>query len=185
MAKTTIIETSVFTNNAGITFQQYTSGKFAKVEPKADGKSKTTPIKQAEYEAEKAAHEAWLATQNPADNKDDGADKGEGTPEPKTETPKTKKHPTADAFLAKMPANTYVFERNNKGHIRIFKADGDKTAYAKLCPKKEGVNICPSKALREAQPEVAWEYHEGWASKYAYKAADWDEVATILNLDQA
>ena len=171
--------TFTFTTSAGITFNAYASGKFSKVE---NGKTKN--IKAAEYNDALVAYDAEQAAKNkPADNKTDTPKDGTDN---KTEgTPKVKKHPTADTFLAKMPADTYIFERNNKGHIRIFKADGDKTAYAKLCPKKDGVNICPSKALREAQPDVKWEYHEGWASKYAYKAADWDEVATILNLEQA
>lgn len=94
-----------------------------------------------------------------------------------TEAPKTRKHPTADAFLANIPA-TYIFRTNAKGHILISKAEGDKTAYARIRPLKDGAYIFPGKTLKATRSD--WEHHEGWANEYALKVANWDEVATVL-----
>lgn len=177
--------TFTFTTSAGITFNAYASGKFAKVE---NGKTKN--IKAAEYNDALVAYDAEQAAKNkPADNKtdtpkDDGTDnKTEGTPEPKTDTPKAKTHPTADAFLARIPKDTYIFRTNNKGHILISKADGDKTAYARIRPLKDGAWIFPGKELKATRED--WEYHKGWANEYALKVTNWDEVATVLNLEKA
>lgn len=96
------------------------------------------------------------------------------------EAPAEKKastHPTADAFLAKIPA-TYIFRTNNKGHILISKADGDKTAYARIRPLKDGAYIFPGKTLKATRSD--WEFHEGWANEYALKVGDWTEVAEVL-----
>lgn len=106
----------------------------------------------------------------------------EPTPEAPAEK-KERKHPTADAFIAAAPS-TYIFTVNNKGHIRVFKTqddkDADKACYCKLNPLKDGVWVLPRKDLKAARPDIAWEEKEGWASKFAYKAADWTEVAEIL-----
>lgn len=96
------------------------------------------------------------------------------------EAPAEKKagtHPTADAFLAKIPA-TYIFRTNKKGHILISKADGDKTAYARIRPLKDGAYIFPGKTLKATRSD--WEFHEGWANEYALKVGDWAEVAEVL-----
>ena len=107
----------------------------------------------------------------------------EPTPEAPAEK-KERKHPTADAFLADIPKDKYIFKVNNKGHIRIFKTQDDlddgKSCYVKLNPLKDGVWVLPRKDLKAARPDIAWEEKEGWASKYAYKAADWNEVAEVL-----
>lgn len=100
----------------------------------------------------------------------------EPTPEAPAEK-KERKHPTADAFLAKIPA-TYIFRTNNKGHILISKADGDKTAYARIRPLKDGAYIFPGKTLKATRSD--WEFHEGWANEYALKVGDWAEVAEVL-----
>lgn len=139
--------------------------------PKAD----FMPIYEA-YTAEQKA----LAEQT----KPEASAPADPEPTPTPEAPKTRKHPTADAFLADIPKDKYIFKVNAKGHIRIFKTqeacDNDKACYVKLNPLKDGVWVLPRKDLRAARADIAWEEKDGWASKYAYKAADWNEVATIL-----
>lgn len=143
-----------------------------------DGKS----IKKADFEA------AEVEAKTEADLKAAQA-KAPETPAPapapeKDEAPAEKKektHPTADKFLATIPEG-YIFKVNNKGHIRVFKSEDDKDGgcYCKLNPLKDGVWVLPRKDLKAARPDIAWEEKEGWSSKYAYKAKDWNEAKTII-----
>jgi hypothetical protein len=128
-----------------------------------------TRIKKAEFQAAQAEYELEQAMKNPTPD----------TPEQDApaETPKAKTHPTADAFLAKMPTG-YIFRTNAKGHILISKAEGDKTAYARIRPLKDGAWVFPGKELKATRTD--WEYHKGWANEYALKAADWDEIKNIV-----
>lgn len=134
-------------------------------------------IKKADYTA--IAAEAQIefdlaqAQQNPAHETPD-------TPEAPAEK-KEKTHPTADKFLTTIPEG-YIFKVNNKGHIRIFKSEEDKDGgcYCKLNPLKDGVWVLPRKDLKTARPDIAWEEKEGWSSKYAYKAKDWNEAQEII-----
>lgn len=130
--------------------------------------------------------EAYKAEQKALAEKAEEAPAEETPAEPTPEAPaekKERKHPTADAFIAAAP-DTYIFRVNAKGHIRVFKTqddkDADKACYCKLNPLKDGVWVLPRKDLKAARPDIAWEEKEGWASKFAYKAADWTEVASIL-----
>lgn len=139
------------------------------------------PILEA-YEAERKAEAQTEQEQTPPTEQTE-----QNTPEPEQTTEKKeKKHPTADSFLKAMPQDTYIFKVNAKGHIRIFKTeearDEGKACYCKLNPLKDGVWVLPRKDLYAARPDIAWEEKEGWASKYAYKASNWEEVAGILNL---
>lgn len=146
-----------------------------------DGKPKTKPVSREIYEARLAAAQAAVPS-TPAEPKDNPTDenKGKDAPaEPKTKK-KAKGHATADKFLALIPKDTYIFRTNNKGHILIIKADGDKTAYARIRPLKDGAWIFPGKELKATRED--WEYHKGWANEYALKVANWDEVAKVLNL---
>lgn len=148
-----------------------------------DEAGKTHQLKGTEYETVKAYFENMQA---PTDNKGEGTPEpkddpkdDKGAPEPKTEK-KVKGHATADKFLALIPKDTYIFRTNNKGHILITKADGDKTAYARIRPLKDGAWVFPGKELKATRSD--WEYHKGWANEYALKVANWDEVAKVLNL---
>ena len=98
------------------------------------------------------------------------------TPEAPAEK-KERKHPTADKFLESIP-ETYIYRTNAKGHILISKAEGDKTAYARIRPLKNGAYIFPGKDLKATRSD--WEYHKGWANEYALKVADWDAVDKVL-----
>lgn len=102
-------------------------------------------------------------------------------PEPaETEAPaekKDRKHPTADKFLETIPAG-YIFKVNAKGHILISRAEGDKTAYARIRPLKDGAYIFPGKDLKATRSD--WEYHKGWANEYALKVATWDAIDKVL-----
>lgn len=133
------------------------------------------PIFEAYQTEQKALAEQQEETPAPAP--------AEPTPEAPAEK-KERKHPTADAFLADIPKDKYIFKVNNKGHIRIFKTQDDlddgKSCYVKLNPLKDGVWVLPRKDLKAARPDIAWEEKDGWASRYAYKAADWNEVAEVL-----
>lgn len=135
-------------------------------------------MKKADFEAIRAQYEESLKTQE-----DTNAEQNE--PEaPVAEAPKKeRKHPTADAFLAAIPKDTYIFRTNAKGHILISKAEGDKTAYARIRPLKDGAYIFPGKELKATRSD--WEHHEGWANEYALKVANWDEVAEVLKLTPA
>lgn len=132
------------------------------------------PILEA-YNAEQAQNEPDTPE---APNTQEESNTTEATAEKKE-----KKHPTADAFLAKIPADTYVFRTNKKGHILISKKEGDLTAYARIRPLKDGAYIFPGKELRGTRSD--WEVHPGWANEYALKVKDWDEVAQVLNLTEA
>lgn len=138
-----------------------------------------TRIKKAEFQAAQAEYELDQAMKNPTPDTPEQDAPAETPAAEKAETPKERKHPTADKFKATIPEG-YRFEVNNKGHIRIFKDDAAKTAYAKLVAKKDGVNICASKELRDTRSDLEWTYHEGWASKYVLKVADWDAVQKVL-----
>jgi len=101
----------------------------------------------------------------------------EPTPEAPAEK-KERKHPTADAFLADIPKDKYIFRTNAKGHILISKVEGDKTAYARIRPLKDGAWVFPGKELKATRSD--WEHHEGWANEYALKVENWDGVAEVL-----
>lgn len=127
-------------------------------------------IKKANYMAIAAEaqieHDLAEAQKNPAPVETD-------TPAEKKE----RKHPTADKFLESIP-ETYIFRTNAKGHILISKAEGDKTAYARIRPLKDGAYIFPGKELKATRND--WEFHKGWANEYALKVADWDAVDKVL-----
>lgn len=135
-----------------------------------DGKS----IKKSDFEA------AEVEAKTEADLKAAQA-KAPKTPDtPAPEAPvekKERKHPTADAFLAKIPTG-YIFRTNAKGHILISKAEGDKTAYARIRPLKDGAYIFPGKDLKATRSD--WEYHKGWANEYALKVETWDAIDKVL-----
>ena len=137
-------------------------------------------IKNADFAPILAAYQAEQA-QVESDTPEDTSNTPDA-PEETTEK-KEKKHPTADAFLAKIPADTYIFRTNKKGHILISKVEGDKTAYARIRPLKDGAYIFPGKELKATRSD--WEFHAGWANEYALKVKDWDEVAQVLNLTEA
>lgn len=142
---------------------------------KIEGETKTR-IKKADFQTAQAEYDLEQALQaepNPAPETSD-------TPEAPAEK-KEKTHPTADKFLATIPEG-YIFKVNNKGHIRIFKSEEDKDGgcYCKLNPLKDGVWVLPRKDLKTARPDIAWEEKEGWSSKYAYKAKDWNEAQEII-----
>lgn len=164
MTRFTYNGTEYKTNNKAY-FARIVDGK-TEVMPKAD----FMPI----FEAYKAEQKALAEKAEP---------KAPAEPTPTEPTPaepaevKERKHPTADAFLAAMPT-TYIFRTNNKGHILISKAEGDKTAYARIRPLKDGAYIFPGKELKATRED--WEFHEGWANEYALKAKDWTEVAEVL-----
>ena len=106
------------------------------------------------------------------------ADDTPDTPDAPAEEKKERKHPTADAFLANIPKDKYIFRTNAKGHILISKVEGDKTAYARIRPLKDGAWVFPGNELKATRSD--WEFHEGWANEYALKVSNWDGVAEVL-----
>lgn len=134
-----------------------------------------TNITKEDWLAAKKAYDDEVAASTPE------APAEEGTPEAHDDVPaekKAKTHPTADAFLKDIP-ETYIFRTNAKGHILISKAEGDKTAYARIRPLKDGAYIFPGKELKATRTD--WEFHKGWANEYALKVSNWDEVTAVLN----
>ena len=127
-------------------------------------------IKKADYTAiaieAKTEFDLTQAQENPApETSEEPAEK------------KERKHPTADKFLETIPEG-YIFRTNAKGHILISKAEGDKTAYARIRPLKDGAYIFPGKELKATRSD--WEYHQGWANEYALKVATWDAIDKVL-----